>query len=246
MGKRGTAGAKLEKPHPRPPTRQELRAAMGRGRRKGGNTEAGGKKKASDTLGVRDDNRGPEASGVDHDSLRVGDEAGGCKASGVVENPWGYHHGVDGGVYLPQCNNTPRVTELTWRDKTPVVTTEGASAPREDERGRGGDNPPPPTTQATGAQGDGKTMGGPMTAAKSLPQRGTATGNNSTDTPLSHTDRTNGARPKHSALARREYGLLALIGPTVDPDDAGEPRSAASYGATGEQDRRDLEEGVET
>ena len=43
MCKRGPAGATLGNPPPRPPTRRERRAAMGQGRSKGGETEAGGK-----------------------------------------------------------------------------------------------------------------------------------------------------------------------------------------------------------
>ena len=65
-------------------------------------------------------------------------------------------------------------------------------------------------------------MGGPKTAALSRPQQGMVADKNSAGTPLRHTAGTDGARYKHSALVRREYGLLALTGPAVDPDDAGD------------------------
>ena len=78
--------------------------------------------------GIRPENR--DASGVDHKSPGVGDEEGGCKASGVVEKSQGSRQGVGGGVKSAQGNDTPVVTELSQRDKTPRVTTPGASKPR--------------------------------------------------------------------------------------------------------------------
>ena len=122
------------------------------------------------------------------------------------------------------------------------MTTTGEGEPREDGLGRGGDNPPP-TNRATGAQGHDKkndeSIGGQKTAALLCPQRGTAADNRRVGTPTRHIYGTDGARPKHSALARREYNLLAPTGTAVDPANAGDPGSAAGQGATGEQDRRE-------
>ena len=72
-------------------------------------------------------------------------------------------------------------------------------------------------------------MGGTKTAAETC----------SAETPLRHTTGTDGARPEHVALARREYGLLAPMGMTVNPANAGDPGSADSHGETGEQARQD-------
>ena len=147
----------------------------------------------------------------------------------MEENSQGSHQGVGGGIESPQGNGTPGVTELPWGDENPGVTTAGAGAgsgsPREDRRGQGGyENPP--TTRATEAQGDGggddEPMGGPRTAAD----------DGSAGSPPRHTTDTNGARPKHSALARCEYSLLASTGAVVDPADAGDPVSEAGHWAT--------------
>ena len=108
--------------------------------------------------------------------------------------------------------------------------------------GRGGDETPP-TNRATGVQGDDngndESIGRPKTAALLCPQRGTAAENSRVGTPTRHISGTDGARPEHSALARRKYNLLAPTGTAVDPADAGDPGSTAGHGATGEQDRRE-------
>ena len=57
-----------------------------------------------------------------------------------------------------------------------------------------------------------------------------------------NSDGTNGARPKHGALARRKYGLLVPAGTVVDPYNVGDPGSEAGHGATEDQDGRELEE----
>ena len=64
---------------------------------------------ARETLGVRGDNRGREASRVFQESSVVGDKEGGSKASGVAENPQVSRQGVGGGVDSPQGTNTPGV-----------------------------------------------------------------------------------------------------------------------------------------
>ena len=99
---------------------------------------------ADESSKLRGNDRGREASGVAYESPGVGDEEGGREASGVAENPQGYRQGVGGGVDLPQATDTPGVAELPQGDETPVVTTAGEGEPRDDGRGRGGDNPPPP------------------------------------------------------------------------------------------------------
>ena len=60
--------------------------------------------------------------------------------------------------------------------------------------------------------------------------------------PPRHTAGTDGARPEHSKLTHREYGLLAPKGTAVDPADVGDPGSKARHGFTRDQEWRDLEE----
>ena len=191
---------------------------------------------ADESLGMRGDDRGREASVVAHESSGVGVQEGGGEASGVAENPWGYRQGVGGGVELPQGTNTPGVAELPLWDKTPGVTTTGKGIPREDGRGQGGDENPP-TTRATGAQGnsDGEdeSMGGLRMAAPLRPQRGTAADNGSAGNPTRYTAGTDSARPEHGALVRRKYGLLAPMGTEVDTADVGDPGSEDGHKATG-------------
>ena len=89
-------------------------------------------------------------------------------------------------------------------------------------------------------------MGWPRTVAPPRPQQGTEVENGSVGTMPRHTASTNGARLEHGTLVRCEYGLLAPLVTAVDPDNAGDPGSAASHGATGEQDGREPEEGDKT
>ena len=95
----------------------------------------------------------------------------------------------------------------------------------------------PPTTQATGAPGNGgrddKPMGGPRTAPPPRPQRGTVADDGSAETPPRHTAGTDGTRLEHGALE-------------VDLSNARDPGSEASHGATGEQDGRETKEGDKT
>ena len=57
-----------------------------------------------------------------------------------------------------------------------------------------------------------------------------------------HTDNSNGARPKHGALARRKYGLLAPEDPAGDPAAAGTqgsrdiPKDITKTGGTNRRD----------
>ena len=66
-----------------------------------------------------------------------------------------------------------------------------------------------------------------------------AADNGSAGTLIRYTAGTDSARPKNGALARQEYGLLELMGMTVNPANAGDPGSADSHGETGEQARQD-------
>ena len=143
---------------------------------------------------------------------------------------------------MPQATDTPGVAELPQGDETPVVTTAGEGEPRDDGRGRGGDNPPP-TTRETRAQGAGggndERMSGPRTEAD----------DGSTGTPTRHNANTDGTRPEHGTLAHRENGLLAPTGTAVDPANTGDPGSEDRHETTGEhagQDGRDTDEGDET
>ena len=160
--------------------------------------------------------------------------------------------GVGGGVELPQVTDTPRVAELPRGDKNPRVTTASEIVLREVGRGQEGEEKPP-TTRATRAQGDDggddERMGGPRTSAPPHSQRDTVAGDGSAGTPTRHTASTDGVRPEHGAIARREYSLLAPTGPVVYPSHAGDHGSAAGHGATWEQagqDRRETEEGEKT
>ena len=99
--------------------------------------------------------------------------------------------------------------------------------------GRGGEGtePPPPPKRGDDG-GDGKRIGRTRTAA--CPQRGTGANTNSVGTKPRHTDGTDGTRPKHGALARHKYGLMALPGSAVDPADMGDQEIGDGHGATGE------------
>ena len=103
---------------------------------------------SGETSGVRGDNRGREASGVAHESPRVGDDEEGHEASRVAEKPWGSRHGLSGGFKSPQDANTPGVTKLTRGDKIPGGTTVSEGSLREDGRRLGGEEPPPPPEQS--------------------------------------------------------------------------------------------------
>ena len=85
-------------------------------------------------------------------------------------------------------------------------------------------------------------MGGPRTAEPPRPHRGTEADNGSAETLPSHTASTNGARPKHSALARRKYVLLAPAGTAVNPSDVGDSGSETVHRDTEDQDGREPEE----
>ena len=88
---------------------------------------------------MQGDDGGCEAFVVVHKSPGVGDEEGGCKASGLAENSrGGGSHGVGGGVESPQGANTPRVVDKTRRDETPEGPTATEVGPGEHGRGRGG------------------------------------------------------------------------------------------------------------
>ena len=78
------------------------------------------------------------------------------------------------------------------------------------------------------------------------PQQGTTAENNNMGTLLRHTTVTDGARPKHSALARREYSLLAPTGTVFNPAAARDQVSGDGHEAirmTANQSRRETGEG---
>ena len=106
----------------------------GQGKKNGGRRENAG----DVTLGVQGNNRGRKASGVDHESHRVGEGEGGREASGVEENPGGGRHGVGGGVEWTQGADTPGVAEGPIGDKTPGGPTAAQGRPGEDGQGQGG------------------------------------------------------------------------------------------------------------
>ena len=66
---------------------------------------------------------------------------------------------------------------------------------------------------------------GQETAALHFPHRVTAEGERGEVIPQSHPDSVKGARPKHGALARREYGIL------VPEELAGNPDAEGSQGS---------------
>ena len=176
-------------------------------------------------MGVPGDDGGCEASGVAHKSPGVGDEEGGREASGVAEKPGGGRHGVGGGVELPQGADTPGVDEVPQGDETPGVLTSTEIGPREDGRGRGGDENPP-TARATRTQGADGIKGGPMGGPRMAEPPGTETETaveNGITRPLPRKSYgANGARSERGVLARHEYNLLALeategVEPTMGP-----------------------------
>ena len=88
-----------------------------------------------------------------------------------------------------------------------------------------------------------------MMAAVPRPQRGMTADNGSAGTLTRHTASTDGARPKHGGLVRREYGLLAPTGTAVDMDDTGDLGSEDGHEAIRGLDGKDkgeTEEGGET
>ena len=92
-------------------------------------------------------------------------------------------------------------------------------------------------------------MDGLRTATPTLPQRGTAADKGGAGTLTRYTGGTDCARPEYGTLARHEYGLLAPMGTSVDPADAGdlwrEKGHDATRGVAG-QDQSETEEGDET
>ena len=85
-------------------------------------------------------------------------------------------------------------------------------------------------------------MGGTRTVAPPGSQRGTAADDGSAETLPRNTAGTDGASPKHGALARHKYSFLAPAGMAVDPADAGDLSSEVGYEAKWDQDGREPEE----
>ena len=79
-------------------------------------------------------------------------------------------------------------------------------------------------------------------AAPPIPQRSTTADIDSSGNPHRHpdgADSSNGARPKNSGLARREYDLLAQAEPVGNPISAGTQLSRGSHEATMGTDDQD-------
>ena len=166
-----------------------------------------------------------------HESPRVEDEEGVRESSGVAEKPWGSYQGVGGGFELPQGTNAPGVINLSQGEKTHGVTT----ANKGGRTGAGRGRKPPRHTSNRGARRwrrrrrvDGRAKYGSTVA----PTQGHGSRRWQCGTPTRHTAGTDGARPKHGALARREYGLLAPKGMEVDPADTGDSGSEEIHEAT--------------
>ena len=122
---------------------------------------------------------------------------------------------------MPRGTDTPGVEEFPWGEETSGVNLKGNGVPGADIQGRGGDGNSPATRDTEGSSNlsRGEEVASRQEpAAPPSPHRGTTEveiGEVSTER---HPD---GARPKHSALARREYGLLAPAEPAGNPAAAG-------------------------
>ena len=134
----------------------------------------------------------------------------------MKESQGGGREGAQGEVELPQGINTPGVAELPQGDENPGVATKGEGVPGEDGRGCVGDGNPPTTRETREAA----TSSRDKERTPRL-QRGTASVGDSAGNLLRYTAGADSARPKHGALARREYGLLSPTELAVDPADAG-------------------------
>ena len=116
--------------------------------------------------------------------------------------------------------------ELPRGEETSGVTPEGDEVLGANGGGRGGYRNTPATrdTEVSRDISSGKEMeSGPGMAAPQCQQRGMSEGGGSELSMHGHTNGADGAKPKHVALARREYGLLAPEKPAGDPA-AIEPR----------------------
>ena len=120
---------------------------------------------------------------------------------------------MGGRVESPQGADTPGVAEGPRGNKTPGGTTAAQDRHGEDRQGRGGGEKNPPTARATRMQGyksgDGTPKGGQQTAEPTGTME-TAEDDGSAGPRKEQSDGVNGARSKNSALARREYNILAL------------------------------------
>ena len=143
------------------------------------------------------------------ESSGVGYGEGGCKASGVAENPWGDRQGVGGGVESPRGTDNPGVEELPRGDKTSGVTPEGDVVPGADGRGQGGDGNSPATRDTEGRRntrrGEEMEIDQDLSAPP-IPQQGTEKGERGEVITNSHSYGDNGVRPEQGALVRRKYG----------------------------------------
>ena len=131
------------------------------------------------------------------------------------------------GVKLLRGTDAPGVEEFPREDETSGVTLEGNGVPGADVQGQGGDGN---SFSAWDAKGTTATCRGEEMESKMnpgappiTPQR-MAEGESDRITMVSmqrHSDGANCARPKHSALVHRKYGLLAPEGPAGDPAATG-------------------------
>ena len=196
---------------PAVPQRPQRGITEGRCIGAGGCHEA--EKRGRERVASRRENPAGESSGV-------GIRERGPEASGVAENPGRDRQGVGGGVKLPRGINTPGVEELPRGDKTYGVTPEGDRVPGAEGRGRGGGRTSPTNrdTKASRDSSSGEEMAiGTGPAVPQRPQRGITEGRCIEVSMYRNPD---GARPEHSALARRKYVLLA-------PEDPANNQAAA-------------------
>ena len=133
---------------------------------------------------------------------------------------------MGGGVKSPRGINTPGVEDLPLGNETSGVPPEGDRVTEADVQGRGGygNSPSIQDTKVSGdSSSDNEMASGPVPAAPSIPQKGTATGRGSKGSMHRHPDGANSARPKHGMLACHKYGLLVPEEPAGDPA-AAEPQ----------------------
>ena len=151
---------------------------------------------------------------------------------------------------MPRGTNTPGVEDFSQGDKTSGVTPKGDGVAGPDRRGWGGDGKSPSTRDTEGSRNTRRgeeIASGKDLAAPQIPHQGTAECRRGEVRPQRNPDGTAGARSKHSALAHREYGLLAPEGterlagnPAAaelqDSRDSPEDTSETAYRQEGDRD----------
>ena len=145
---------------------------------------------------------------------------------------------MGGGVKSPQGADTLGVAKVPRGDETRVGTTSTEGGPREDRRGRGGDEKPP-TARSTRMQGENRGKGGPMDGPQTVEPPGTqqdmAADDDSVGTLPRKSEGANSARSKNGMHPCREYDLLASEATEGGQANTGAAGSEASHWATEEQ-----------